>query len=845
MRRITLATGLALVVAALCGVGPASAKVPAVAATPPMGWNSWNAYQCTDVAGTIEAAAAAIHGSSVPGSAPARGSLQSIGYDYVNSDGCWNDLVGEGTEDSGGSAAYIPGRTPPSPPTEACNVVNGRLPGPGGPGTGAIFVNPYEFPPSSTPASVGYWTASQSNACLNDGIQVVANYVHSLGLKFGIWADDGNNWNCEEVPGSHGFDTEDAHTFASWGVDYVKGDWGCSATSVDPFTGQVGLGSSFSVTDPSSAETMYEALAAAVHADGRPTVFAADGAGITPAADPWLLTDGPSFVNQIRPVSSSDSFSNLTTIVNTDDQYAATYDHPGFWVDGDIMEAGNGGLGQYGDQSEMSLFSELSMPLITSTQLGSGANCTSFETPKHYNGPTLPSVPFYTPPASVSGGTTPAGGVFTAPVGTGAPGTGVPCRLSSYLESVFANRALIRIDQDRLGEAGHVVSFQNNELVLAKPLADGDVAVALFNQGSEPARIATTASAVGLPGARAYGLHDVWSGERTSTTGTIAAWVQAHQTVIYRVSARRRSAAYPPAIELDPSSSATSTEPNGQLIVQASVTNDGSIGVTDVREELNVPAGWSAHETSAPAAKLAPGASTSATFAVTAGAATAPISADPLTAVVNYRAGGPARSVQAGLPVTEISPVSSPYETAEVGGAQSVFGELGSSFAIQSNGTVSTSADEYGAIYDPGSVGPSNTVQATVTSQAGAARGAKAGIVIRNSLSAASPEGVLLYASVGSSTTTVQMAWNSGTGADVTSTSPSSAVVTDPVGLKLVRSGTSYSGYYSTNGGSIWTQVGSTVTVSNATATQDAGTFQASGSTGTSAEADFGAFSVS
>ncbi len=34
---------------------------------------------------------------------------------------------------------------------EACNVINGRLPGPAGPGTGPIFVNPYEFPPSSTP----------------------------------------------------------------------------------------------------------------------------------------------------------------------------------------------------------------------------------------------------------------------------------------------------------------------------------------------------------------------------------------------------------------------------------------------------------------------------------------------------------------------------------------------------------------------------------------------------------------------------------------------------------------------------------------------------------------------
>lgn len=543
MRRLVCLATLLLTAWCLISAATASALDNGVALTPPLGWNSWNAYGCNDTAGTIEAAAAAIHGSAVPDSAPAPGSLQSLGYDYVNSDGCWNDLVGEGTPDPRGSATYYTGKTPNSPPAEACGVVNGRLPGPGGPGTGQIFINPYEFPPSSTPASVGYWTPTQADACLNDGLEVVANYVHSLGLKFGLWADDGNNWNCEEIPGSYGFDAEDAATFASWGVNYLKGDWGCSNSSVDPFTGITGLGS-FDANDPLTAETMYTALSDALRATHRHIVFAADGAGITPASDPWLLTDGPSLVNQIRPVSSSASFSNLLSIVTTDTPYADDYDQPGFFVDPDIMEVGNtartGGpaLGTNGDVAEQSLFSELAMPLLTSTPLGgTGTGCTSFNTPSRYSGPVLPSIPFYTPPTSVSDSmySSYSTTTFTTPKNT-TPGDGVPCQLTSYLSSVFGNADVVSVDQDPLDQAGHIVSSATNQLILAKPLANGDVSVVFFNENTTaPATMSTTASALGLPAASAYTLQDLWSKAVTQTRGTITETVPAGGVVMVRV----------------------------------------------------------------------------------------------------------------------------------------------------------------------------------------------------------------------------------------------------------------------------------------------------------------------
>src|SRR5215470_9729880 len=58
-----------------------------------------------------------------------------------------------------------------------------------------------------------------------DGIKPLADYVHSLGLKFGIYTSIGTA-NCKNTAaGSYGHYQQDAQTFASWGVDYVKVDW--------------------------------------------------------------------------------------------------------------------------------------------------------------------------------------------------------------------------------------------------------------------------------------------------------------------------------------------------------------------------------------------------------------------------------------------------------------------------------------------------------------------------------------------------------------------------------------------------------------------------------------------
>ena len=63
------------------------------------------------------------------------------------------------------------------------------------------------------------------------GIKALADYVHSKGLKFGIYSDAGNQ-TCGGRPGSRGHEYQDAITYAKWGVDYLKYDW-CNTDNIN------------------------------------------------------------------------------------------------------------------------------------------------------------------------------------------------------------------------------------------------------------------------------------------------------------------------------------------------------------------------------------------------------------------------------------------------------------------------------------------------------------------------------------------------------------------------------------------------------------------------------------
>lgn len=477
--------------AAGTSAGRASAGRASAAALPPMGFNSWNAYACDSNAQALESVAKFMHDSG----------LEQDGYNYVNQDGCYADLEGIDSPNTFGVTA------PVKQDPEACGVINGRLP------DGQLYVNSYLYPPS--------------RPCADNGVKLAASYVHALGLRFGAYLDASNNWNCEEAPGAFGFDATDVKTLASWGVDYVKADWGCSDSTVPPASnappgykgidappsGTFGFGGPTFSTNPAylideqdTQQKMYDALGKALSDVHRRILFSIAGGG-TVNSQSW----GFEYGDMVRPTPDSNANftadpsnrhygGSLVGIVNSEAQTYEQYTGPGHWIDPDIMEVGN--FSPDGDvspltasESEMSMFSELSDPLLMSTNL-----C-----PSHCGPDVQPTT---------------------------------QAQLQQAVE-VFGNRRVIAVDQDGAANPAQIVgTFDGTHMIMSKKLSDGQVAVTLFNESTtDPATISTTASAAGLPAAAKYELQNLWTGDVTSSTGAISATVAPGQTVMYRIAA--------------------------------------------------------------------------------------------------------------------------------------------------------------------------------------------------------------------------------------------------------------------------------------------------------------------
>ncbi|MFI0724435.1 glycoside hydrolase family 27 protein [Streptomyces sp. NPDC021224] len=319
--------------------------------------------------------------------------MQAAGYTYVNIDDCWMTH----TRDS----------------------------------SGRLVPDPSKFP---------------------DGIKGTADYVHSLGLKLGIYEDAGTA-TCAGYPGSLGHETTDAASFASWGVDYLKYD-NCNNNGV-------------------AGQTRYTAMRDALAATGRPILYSLCNWG---QENVW--TWGAGVGNSWRTTGDINaSYSSMLSIFHSNVGLAA-YAGPGHWNDPDMLEVGNGSLTDTEARTEFSLWSEMAAPLIAGTNIASASSSTL---------------------------------------------------------SIYTNSRVIAVDQDPLGKQGTLVSSAGGLDVMAKPLSNGDVSVALFNETGSTATISTTAAAIGKSGASSYTLTDLWSGATSTTSGAVSASVPAHGTVMYRV----------------------------------------------------------------------------------------------------------------------------------------------------------------------------------------------------------------------------------------------------------------------------------------------------------------------
>ncbi|RDI23677.1 alpha-galactosidase [Lentzea flaviverrucosa] len=213
--------------------------------------------------------------------------LKDAGYEYVNIDDCW----AEKTRDAAGQ--LVPNRT--------------------------------RFP---------------------SGIKAVADYVHSKGLKFGIYTSAGTA-TCEKdngFPGGLGHEESDAQQFASWGVDYLKYD-NCNNQGVD-------------------AKERYRKMRDALKKTGRPIVFSLCEWG---QSKPWEWASDTGHL--WRTTGDIVDTWPRTMEIYEENVVLDSYAGPGHWNDPDMLEVGNGKMSAVQYQSHFSLWAIMAAPLLIGSDL--------------------------------------------------------------------------------------------------------------------------------------------------------------------------------------------------------------------------------------------------------------------------------------------------------------------------------------------------------------------------------------------------------------------------------------------------------------------------------------------
>lgn len=414
-------------------------------ARPIMGWSSWSFLRKDPSAAKIEAQATAMRAAG----------LQEIGYDYINIDDFWYQCPDKRGPDVDAYGRWVTGAS--------------------------------RFPPKGKV----------------NGIKVVADYIHGLGMKFGIYVTPGIsmqavtkntrimgtpytakqiaepsvselNYNCEGMvgidftkPGAQAYVDSIADLYASWGVDFIKLDGVSNADVPD-----------------------IRAWSRAIRQSGRTMLLDVTRGPLTTTiaptliryADQWVIApDVECYACEKSetgfPLTSWDGVKERFTLAALWEPYSSP---EGGFNDFDSVEVGNGrdtGLTPAEQQTQLSLWAMGASPLILGIDL------------THLNKLDL-----------------------------------------QYLQ----NTDVIAVDQDAI--AAKRVVFDDDRQVFAKTESNGDVVIGLFNLASEPQSVSVTPTVAGLvPDQAGYGLKNLWTGESTTATDNIAAQVAPHGVVLYRV----------------------------------------------------------------------------------------------------------------------------------------------------------------------------------------------------------------------------------------------------------------------------------------------------------------------
>jgi len=264
-----------------------------LARTPPMGWLNWERYRCNtdcknDPANCISADLFLEMAKLMKYEGYA-----DVGYEYVNIDDCWMERE-RGAD-------------------------------------GKLVANPELFP---------------------QGIPALADAIHSMGLKIGIYEDYGTK-TCGGFPGTKDHIEDDVNLFAKWGIDSLKLD-GCYCNSSEFSTG-------------------YPAVTKALNATGRPILYSCSWPAYLHDKDKVPYADIAQHCNLWRNYADiQDSWSSVQNIINWfGDNHGdlASFAGPGNWNDPDMLIIGDYGLSFEQSETQMAMWAMMAAPLYMSTDL--------------------------------------------------------------------------------------------------------------------------------------------------------------------------------------------------------------------------------------------------------------------------------------------------------------------------------------------------------------------------------------------------------------------------------------------------------------------------------------------
>lgn len=321
-----------------------------------------------------------------------------------------------------------------------------------------------------------------------DGIKTVADYVHSKGLKFGMYSCAGTH-TCGGHPGSFEHEFDDAETFAEWGVDYLKYDY-CYKPDHIP------------------GEVLYKRMSMALRNCGRDIMFSACNWGNDNVYN-WIRESGAHLFRSTGDIQDNwESIKRLALSQIGSECYGGNFCHN----DIDMLVVGMHG----GSNNDWINSTEIGVNVIadngeTMPKLG---GCTDEEYRTHFS----------------------LWAIMNSPLMIGCDIR----HMTPATKEILTNKDVIAINQDIECRGPYCIKQWNNPdnvFSLVKPLSNGDYAVGMFNFGDRAGEMSLQFWDIGLPAASGRGLsvYDCWKHEELGLfTERYVTTVEPHGCVVLR-----------------------------------------------------------------------------------------------------------------------------------------------------------------------------------------------------------------------------------------------------------------------------------------------------------------------